>query len=177
MADTCSETWWTGFGSESFEDRIITFFSSFSEVEPPGAFLAEGGSTSESSIRVRLSQIDASNGMSSKEHLPKTILRRRSQCYRVAAKSFADPEDMVAKPDPTMPLNLADHVVRAIFQRRQGLGKASPADLISAGGHRHRQRLVRPQMVIDRAPLVQALLQGIQIRKGRALRTSAFSVR
>src|SRR4026208_763776 len=107
--------------------------------------------------------------MSGKEHLPKTILSRRSQRYRVAVKSLADPEDSVVKPNPTVALNLAHHGARTILQRRQGLGKPAPAELVTAGGHRHGQRLVRPQMVIDRAPLIQALLHSTQIGKDRAI--------
>ncbi len=112
--------------------------------------------------------------MSGKEYLPETIVSRRSQRYRVAAESLADPEDSVAKPDPAVPLNLAHHVAQSIFQRGQGLGKIPPTDLVPTGGHRHGQRLVRPQMVIDRAPLVQPLLQGTQISKGRATEDLGF---
>ena len=67
---------------------MITIFSSFSEVEQPKAFCAEGCSTSESSIWERISQINASNGMSGKEHLPKTVVRRRSQRYRSPRKAL-----------------------------------------------------------------------------------------
>ena len=134
----------------------------------------EGRSSPKSSIWVRISQIDARNGMSGKEYLPETIVSRWSQRYQVAAESLANPEDSVAKPDPTVPLNLAHHVAPSIFQRRQGLGKMPSADLVTTGGHRHGQRLVRPQMVIDRAPLVQALLQGSQIGKGRPIEDLGF---
>src|SRR5713226_350049 len=110
-------------------------------------------------------QINLRNSMGSKVHFVNPILSRGSQGHRVTAKGFADAKLTVAERDLPVTLHLAHLVPGSILQRRQLLRKRSLTWLIAARRHGHRQRFMRPQVIVTVAPFVKTKLHPLKVSK------------
>ena len=89
-----------------------------------------------------------------------------SQGDRVPVERPADHNVTVAVTDLTVMLDLSDEGPRAIVERAQLLREGSAAATITRGRDLQPERVVRPLVVVDLPPVVEALLAVRQVPKG-----------
>src|SRR3989442_2292178 len=104
--------------------------------------------------------------MRSKINFVNSILNRRSQGYRIAAKRFAEAKLVVAERDLTVALHLTDVVNSSVLQGPQLFGERPVAKLIATSQHRHPQGFMRQQVIVAVAPLIKTNLHAAKVAIG-----------
>src|SRR5207247_3805166 len=114
-------------------------------------------------------RVDFAYRMDAEEDLPNSVLWGWSHGDPLAPECFTDEPRLAAKIDFTLPLHLAHLIRAAIFPHRWLFGERSGTGLIAAGGHPQVQGFMRPVVVVDLAPGVEASLAFTQVREDSAL--------
>ena len=113
----------------------------------------------------RLMQINLRDSMRSEVHIINSVSTRRSQCYRVTAKGFADAKLAITKRDLPVGLHFPHLVHSTVLQRRQLLRKRARTWLVASCRHRHVQSFMRPYVIVTVAPFVKTATASVQNRQ------------
>src|ERR1700674_289130 len=98
-----------------------------------------------------------------------TVFGRGTQRDQLAAERSAEANAVGFEADVTFLVGLADQIVGPVFDRRQGLRKRAAALPIPLARRGHRDRLMRPLVIVDLPPAVERALTRGQIREGGAV--------
>src|SRR5262245_15699644 len=91
-------------------------------------------------------------------HAEDAILGCWAERHELGTEGLADPPGPVAEADESVTVDLADLVTWCVFDGGQHVGEAARARPVARGRRRHVERLVRPLVVIARAPSVESPL-------------------
>ena len=122
-----------------------------------------------SSMLGLLRQVNLGDGMGKEEHIKDTVLGGRPDGHRHAFESFAYFEDPVLYRYPAFVPHSPDQVIGSVIHRWQCFGKGAGTCLVSASRGNHAQGFMRPFQVVDRTPMVEALLAMCQVSETSAL--------
>src|SRR5882724_939894 len=142
MVDGCSETWWTGC-KKSLRDKGLRNW-----------FQGRQGTL-----------IDIGDMVMAEEDLPQAVGGSGPEGHGVTVQGLAKVEELALERDFSLALHPA-HLAGWILDRRQALREGTRTDPVSPCRRLHVQRLMRPLLVIDLAPGIEAGLRlaGIEQR-------------
>lgn len=113
--------------------------------------------------------VELSDAETREVDIPEAVLRTGSKAHRVPAERLTNAIDAPVQMDHAFVLNVADHVVRAIFQRRQLLGEGPVTDPIARDGWNQAECLMRSHRVVAGPALVERRLGVPQVGEDAAL--------